>query len=76
MPFYQFTVKLKGKTLRGIRESPLELERVYHMAQLKCEQKFAGDMLKFDCVQISKRSDVYKDWIKAKTAGQKDDLDV
>ena len=72
MPFYKISISLKksdqsvsGQTISVIREyREPDLDRVWHMLHVKCEEKWGRKLNSFDCVKISKRSPHYLKWIK------------
>lgn len=85
MPFYKISISLKkndqsvsGQTISVIREyKEPDLDRVWHMLHVKCEEKWGRKMNSFDCVRISKRSPHYLKWIKErqqKTFNNYDDI--
>ena len=56
---------VSGQTISVIREyKEPDLDRVWHMLHVKCEEKWGRKLSSFDCVKISKRSPHYLKWIK------------
>ena len=85
MPFYKISISLKkgdqsvsGQMISVIREyKEPDLDRIWHMLHVKCEEKWGRKLSSFDCVRISKRSPHYLKWIKErqqKTFNNYDDI--
>ena len=71
MPFYKISVSLKKGdqpatrlNITVVREyQEPDLDRVWHMIHVKCEEKWGRKLNSFDCVRISKRSPDYLKYI-------------
>ena len=71
-PFYKITIELKNieqkesrqaiSVVREYRET--DLDRIWHMLNVKCEEKWGRKLNSFDCVRISKRSPEYLKYIQ------------
>jgi hypothetical protein len=72
MPFYEIFISLKktdqsisGRSISVIREyKDGDLDRVWHMLFVKCQEKWGHKLHLFDCVLISKRSPDYLKFIR------------
>jgi hypothetical protein len=67
MPFYQIIILLKsGETVKGVRENQnMYIERVWDEYHSLAFKSYGQKMDKFSCLQVSKNSKIYKDYIKA-----------
>jgi len=85
LPFYKITIGLKSieqkeprQTISVIREfRETDLDRIWHMLNVKCEEKWGRKLKNFDCVRISKRSPDFKKYIRdrqQKAFNQYDDI--
>lgn len=65
MPFYKIIVALKNSPLvSGIKELPeSNIERAWQLMEAKAKEFYKGEFKGFDLVMISKRSDIYKQWL-------------
>jgi len=74
LPFYKISVSLKKsdqpaarQTISVVREYlDSDLDRLWHMVHVKCEEKWGRKLNSFDCVRISKRSPDYLKYLKDK----------
>ena len=72
MPHYKIFISLKkndqassGQMISVIREfNEFDLDRIWHMLNMKCESKWGRKLNSFDCVMISKRSQDYRKYVK------------
>jgi hypothetical protein len=85
LPFYKITIGLKNteqkeprQTISVVREfGETDLDRIWHILHVKCEEKWGRKLHAFDCVKISKRSPDYRKYIRdrqQKTFNQYDDI--
>ncbi|MHA4810214.1 hypothetical protein ACX0G9_19030 [Flavitalea flava] len=78
MPFYKIMVLLRPTSypgtpreisvIRYLKET--DIDKVWHMLDIKSREKWAEAVKDFDCVQISKRSADYQVYLKQE-AGKK-----
>jgi len=72
LPFYKITIELKiaeqkepRQTISVVREfRETDLDRIWHILNVKCEEKWGRKLNAFDCVKISKRSPDYRKYIR------------
>ena len=68
MPFYKITVWLKDSSpVTGVRElNELSIERAWQLFEGKAKEAYKERFAGFDLVMISKRSDIFKDYLDKK----------
>ena len=66
MPFYQIIIRLQsGEVIKGVRENQnMYIERVWDEYHSLAYKSYGPKMDKFACIQISKNSRIYKDYVK------------
>ena len=85
LPFYKITIGLKSteqkdpkQTISVVREfKETDLDRIWHILNVKCEEKWGRKLNAFDCVKISKRSPDYRKYVRdrqQKAFNQYDDI--
>jgi hypothetical protein len=71
LPFYKISILLKKteqnescRAITAVREfKETELDKIWHVLHVKCEEKWGRKLNSFDCVRISKRSPDYLKYI-------------
>jgi len=77
MPFYRIDITLRCakppgpdrvvSVVRQYREP--DIEKIWHVLELKSRQKWDTALKTFSCVQISKRSTDYQEYLKSQGKG-------
>jgi hypothetical protein len=83
MPFYKIDIRLRcaqppgpERVISVVRQyKEPDIEKVWHILEVKSRKKWESAMKAFSCVQISKRSEEYQEYLKRQGKGpaQEDD---